>query len=258
MLQGHSRPEKSQKLHIFASMEKGTKPVKIIVAIDGYASCGKSTLAKALAKKLHYGYVDSGAMYRAVTLYCLDNGIDVNDASAVTQIMPEIHIRFKSIAGRNHTFLNEVDVEDSIREMRINEAVSPVSTIPAVRREMVRLQQKAGSHKGIVMDGRDIGTVVFPHAELKLFITADMEVRTQRRLDELQAKGYADLSAEEVSANLAKRDLIDSTREDSPLRMDDDAIEIDNSYLTPQEQLDVALELALQCIAEANAGVAEM
>lgn len=225
-------------------------PAKITIAVDGYAACGKSTLAKALAKALDYGYVDSGAMYRAVTLYFLDNNIDLEDKEAVAQALENIKIHFGMVEGMNQTFLNDKNVEQQIRSMRVSEMVSPVATISAVRRKMVALQQKLGAEGGIAMDGRDIGTVVFKDAELKLFLTASIEERTRRRLSEWASKGITNISAEQVQENLLSRDHIDSTREDSPLRQAEDAIEIDNSLLTPEEQLDYAIQLAREAIKE--------
>ena len=215
---------------------------RIIIAIDGFSSCGKSTLAKALAKSLHYGYVDTGAMYRAVTLYFLDNNVDINDPNEVKEALSKIEIHFERKPTGNHIFLNGVDVEHEIRTMRVAEMVSPVATISVVRRAMVALQQQMGKRKGIVMDGRDIGTVVFPEAELKIFLTADTDIRTQRRYDELKSKGQ-EIPFDEVKRNLTERDLIDSNRADSPLRQADDAILIDNSNLTPNEQLQKVLEM---------------
>lgn len=215
---------------------------RIIIAIDGYSSCGKSTLAKALAKSLHYAYVDTGAMYRAVTLYFLNNNVDINNREAVKDALQHIEIHFERTKTGNHTFLNDVDVENEIRTMRISEMVSPVSTISEVRRFLVAQQQKMGKRKGIVMDGRDIGTVVFPNAELKIFLTADTNIRTQRRFDELASKGQP-TDFEAVKRNLLERDMIDSNRADSPLRQADDAILIDNSDLTPSEQLEKVLNM---------------
>lgn len=220
---------------------------KIIVAIDGHSSCGKSTLAKGLAKGLHYAYLDTGAMYRAVTLYFLDNGLDYNDPAAVEKALGEINIHFERIQGQNHTFLNDRDVERDIRELRVSEHVSPVSTIPVVRRAMVRQQQAMGHRRGIVADGRDIGTVVFPDAELKIFLTADIDVRTSRRHLELAAKGI-DADWNEVQRNLTERDRIDSSRADSPLRQADDAVVIDNTLLSEEQQLAKALALAQERI----------
>lgn len=220
---------------------------KIIIAIDGYSSCGKSTLAKALASRLHYAYVDSGAMYRAVTLYFLRNSIDLEDNHQVLQALDNIHIHFERHPSGNRTFLNGEDVEEQIRVMEVSEWVSPVAAISAVRRAMVVQQQAMGKRKGIVMDGRDIGTVVFPQAELKLFITAETEERVRRRYLELTAKGIA-ISMDAVRNNLIERDHIDSTRADSPLRQAEDAIVIDNTHLTPEAQLEKAQALALPLI----------
>ena len=214
----------------------------IIVAIDGYSSCGKSTLAKGLANALDYIYIDSGAMYRAVTLYFLRHQVDWTQAEQVTEALNSIKITFDRSDGKPHTLLNGEHVEREIRQMEISQHVSPVSAIPAVRRSLVQQQQQLGEGKGIVMDGRDIGTVVFPAAELKVFLTADGEERARRRFAELQAKGYPS-SMEEVQQNLQHRDHIDSTREDSPLRQAADAVVIDNTNLTEDEQLQMVLAL---------------
>lgn len=216
---------------------------KIIVAIDGLSSCGKSTLAKGMAKALHYAYLDSGAMYRAVTLHFLQNSVDYNDPKAVEEALQSIEIHFERVEGQNRTFLNGHDVERDIREMLINEHVSPVSAISAVRRAMVRQQQAMGKRRGIVADGRDIGTVVFPDAELKIFLIADSDVRTSRRHLELAAKGI-DAEWDEIRKNLLERDRIDSSRADSPLRKAEDAIIIDNTLLSEDQQLEQALKLA--------------
>lgn len=220
---------------------------RIIIAIDGHSACGKSTLAKGLAKSLHYAYLDSGAMYRAVTLYFIDNQIDYNDATAVEEALKHIEIHFERIDGQNRTFLNGRDVERDIREMRVSEHVSPVSAISAVRRAMVRQQQAMGRRRGIVADGRDIGTVVFPDAELKIFLVADLDVRTSRRHLELAAKGI-DADWNEIQRNLLERDRIDSSRADSPLRQADDAVVIDNTLLSEEEQLEKALALVMERI----------
>ncbi|MCS6929526.1 MAG: (d)CMP kinase [Saprospiraceae bacterium] len=216
--------------------------MKLIVAIDGYASCGKSTLAKALAKALHYIYLDTGAMYRAVTLYFLENGINYEDSKAVEEALKNIKIYFKCVDGQTHVFLNGRDVEREIRELRVSEHVSQVAAIPAVRRTLVALQQAMGQRRGIVADGRDIGTVVFPDAEVKIFLTADLDVRTNRRYLELTAKGI-DAPWEEIRRNLQARDYLDTTRTDSPLRVAPDAVVIDNTLLSPDEQLEEALRL---------------
>ncbi len=221
---------------------------KINIAIDGFSSCGKSTIAKALAKALGYIFIDTGAMYRAVTLYFLDHNIPLDDPKAIDQALRQIHIRFQRDArGQQLTILNGKDVEDQIRSMRVAQAVSQVAAIPAVRRAMVRQQQEMARHKGVVMDGRDIGTVVLPDAELKLFVNARPEVRAQRRYRELIDKGLS-VSPEEVAENLAQRDYIDSHRKDSPLRRAKDAILLDTSDLSPEEQIQKALKLAKKAL----------
>jgi cytidylate kinase len=230
----------------------------ITIAVDGFAACGKSTLAKSLAKALGYIYIDSGAMYRAVTLYFLNHNIEIEDANMVADALTKIKIDFKNIEGGNHTFLNGKDVENEIREMRVSNYVSPVSTISAVRRFLVACQKEMGTQKGIVMDGRDIGTVVFPDAELKLFMTASADVRTKRRLLELQSKGVQEFNYEAVQKNLLDRDHIDSTRADSPLRQAEDAIVIDNSELNAQEQLALALNFAEEIIAKKKERVEQL
>lgn len=220
----------------------------IIIAIDGHSSCGKSTLAKALAQRLGYVYVDTGAMYRAVTLYCLQHQVALDNPAAVAEALAHIHIDLRVVGGENRTFLNGADVEEAIRSMEISRLVSHVSALPAVRRAMVQQQQAIGARKGVVMDGRDIGTVVFPAAELKLFLTASPEVRSRRRYEELLAKGGS-ASLAEVHNNLAERDHIDSTRADSPLRRAADAVEIDNTLLSREEQLEKAYALVLSVMA---------
>ena len=223
---------------------------KITIAVDGFAACGKSTLAKGLAKELGYVYVDSGAMYRAVTLYVIDHNIDINKAEEIQNALNNIQIGFKNINGNNHTFLNGKDVEKEIREMSVSNLVSPVSAISSVRRFLVHRQKEMGKQKGIVMDGRDIGTVVFPDAELKMFMTASIVVRTERRVLELREKGITDLNYREIENNLLERDRIDSTRLDSPLTKAEDAIEIDNSNLSVEDQLELALELVEQVVSK--------
>ena len=213
---------------------------KITIAIDGYSSCGKSTMAKDLAREVGYIYIDSGAMYRAVTLYCLENQLftaEGIDTARLEADMPSIQISFQlnPETGRPMTYLNGVNVEDRIRTMEVSNRVSPVAALPFVREALVKLQQDMGKEKGIVMDGRDIGTTVFPEAELKIFVTASAEVRAQRRYDELKAKGQ-EASFEEILANVKERDYIDQNREVSPLRKADDAILLDNSHLTIEEQ----------------------
>ena len=212
---------------------------RIIVAIDGYSSCGKSTMAKDLARRVGYVYVDTGAMYRAVSLYALRHGIitaDSIDEQRLQQVIGNIEIGFRPNAdGKQETYLNGENVEQAIRTLEVANGASRVSTIGFVRRELVRQQQRMGAQKGIVMDGRDIGTVVFPDAELKLFLTASPEVRAQRRYDEMCAKGEAADYAQ-VLANVKERDYRDTHRAESPLRQAPDAILIDNSHLTPAEQ----------------------
>jgi cytidylate kinase len=218
---------------------------RIIIAIDGFSSCGKSTIAKDLASKIGYRYVDTGAMYRAVTLFFLHNQIEFHHLDLVIESLKDITINFRidEATQSQITMMNGEDIENEIRlNPRVASAVSDVSAISEVRRFLVKQQQAMGSEKGIVMDGRDIGTIVFPNAELKLFITADPNIRAQRRLDELKAKGQ-NTTFDEVLANLAKRDFIDSNREDSPLRKADDAIEIDNSFIDKKEQLNLIIKL---------------
>ena len=222
---------------------------KIIIAVDGFSSCGKSTLARALAAKLGYLYIDTGAMYRAVALYFLRNDVpyqvDERDDQAVADAIAHVKIEFRDTPNGKATFLNGENVEDEIRQMFVANHVSKVSTISAVRRFLVKQQQALGVDKGVVMDGRDIGTVVFPEAELKLFMTADPKIRAERRLLELRDKGM-DMTFDEVIHNLTERDRIDSTRADSPLRQADDALVIDNSNLSPEEQLDLAYSYTMQ------------
>ena len=213
---------------------------KITIAIDGYSSCGKSTMAKDLAREVGYIYIDSGAMYRAVTLYCLENQLftaEGIDTAKLEAAMPNIQISFQlnPDTQRPMTYLNGVNVEDRIRTMEVSSHVSPVAALPFVREALVKLQQEMGKAKGIVMDGRDIGTVVFPDAELKIFVVASAEIRAQRRYDELKAKGQG-ASYEEILANVKERDYIDQNRAVSPLRQAEDAILLDNSNLTIEEQ----------------------
>lgn len=222
---------------------------QIIIAIDGFASCGKSTLAKQLAAKLQYIYIDSGAMYRAVMLYFLENSIDYNNISAVEKGLKEAKItfQFNPHTRTNEVCLNERNVEREIREMRVSQKVSELSKIKEVRQAMVRIQQQIGRDKGIVMDGRDIGTVVFPRAELKIFLTADFDERVRRRFDDLKARGIS-ATKEEIAQNLHERDLIDTTRQESPLKKADDAIEVNNTRLSPEEQLQLIYNMALERI----------
>ena len=213
---------------------------KIIIAVDGFSSSGKSTMARRLAAAVGYRYIDSGAMYRAVTLYALDNGmIDPEgrpDTAAIIAALPEIHIDFAVQPGDSqHTMLNGTDVETEIRRLRVSNAVSPVAAIPEVRHALVAMQKQMGESRGIVMDGRDIGTVVFPDAELKIFVDASAETRARRRFKEL-VEGGSQVSYEDVLANVVHRDHIDTTRAESPLRRADDAIALDNSDMTLDEQ----------------------
>lgn len=213
---------------------------KITIAIDGYSSCGKSTMAKDLAREIGYIYIDSGAMYRAVTLFSLRNGFFTAqgiNTEALKAALPNIHISFQlnPETQRPMTFLNGENVEEAIRTMEVSSHVSPIATLGFVREALVKQQQEMGNAKGIVMDGRDIGTVVFPNAELKIFVTASAEIRAQRRYDELKAKGQK-ASYKEILANVQERDYIDQHREVSPLRQADDAILLDNSHLSIAEQ----------------------
>ena len=220
---------------------------KIIIAIDGFSSTGKSTLAKQLAKHLSYVYADTGAMYRAVAFFAMQKGfIGINffNKEALIANLPDIklHFEFNSELGFAEMYLNDVNIEKEIRTLEVSNFVSLVAEISEVRTKLVEQQQEMGNEKGIVMDGRDIGTVVFPKAELKIFMTASAETRAKRRFDEMKSKGQ-EVSFEEVLKNVEQRDYIDTHREDSPLRQADDAIEIDNSYLTKDEQFNAVLEM---------------
>jgi len=217
---------------------------KINIAIDGYSSCGKSTLAKEIAKELDYVFIDTGAMYRAVALFAIQNGL-VNGELNVSELisrLPDIQITFEfnPDRGASDVLLNGINVEVEIRQMQVSDNVSPVAAIKEVRKKLVELQQQMGNEKGVVMDGRDIGTVVFPNAELKLFMTANNEIRAQRRFDELQSKGES-LTLEQVKENLEKRDFIDTNRKDDPLRQANDARVLDNSNVSREEQLSLAM-----------------
>ena len=220
---------------------------KIIIAIDGYSSCGKSTLAKALSEKLGYAYVDTGAMYRAVTLYFLENDVNWAKKEAIETALQKIEIHFERIEGLNTTFLNGKNVEETIRLMYVSNHVSDVAALSEVRRKMVRLQQQMGNRKAVVMDGRDVGTVVFPSAELKIFLTAHPNIRIQRRYDELLSKGQI-IDIQEIRHNLSERDRIDTTRADSPLTKADDAIILDNSEINQEQQLKVVLDWVMPLI----------
>jgi cytidylate kinase len=219
----------------------------ITIAIDGYSSTGKSTLAKQLAKRLGYVYVDTGAMYRAVTFFAMEQGYiskDYFDKETLINSIAfiKLHFEFNVELGFAEMYLNDVNIEKEIRTLEVSNFVSKVAEVSEVRTKLVEQQQAMGKNKGIVMDGRDIGTVVFPNAELKIFMTASPETRAQRRFDELQAKGD-NVSYDEVLKNVQERDYIDTHRQDSPLIIADDAIEIDNSYLTREEQFNAVLEL---------------
>lgn len=229
---------------------------KIIIAIDGHSSCGKSTIAKALATQLGYVFIDSGAMYRAVTLFALRNKLIVGgevEREELIKSLPDIRIEFRynPVTLKSDTYLNDENVEEEIRQLTVSQHVSPVATIAEVRAAMVRLQKELGKNKGIVMDGRDIGTVVFPDAELKLFVTASAEIRAKRRFDELTAKGEQVLFAE-ILQNIQERDRIDSTRAASPLLRADDALILDNSAMTPGEQMEWVIEKVDERLDELN------
>ena len=228
---------------------------KITIAIDGFSSCGKSTMAKDLAKQLGYIYVDTGAMYRAVTLFAMQHGLFNADGSVKTQDLQQqmshinITFKFNKHTGRPDTYLNNELVESNIRTLEVSNHVSQIAAIPFVREAMVAQQQRLGKDKAVVMDGRDIGTVVFPEAELKVFVTASAEVRAQRRYDELKEKGMpADFN--DILKNVEERDYIDSHREVSPLRKAPDAIELDNSHMTIAEQSDWLMKLVKERIVE--------
>ncbi len=222
---------------------------KIIITLDGFSSCGKSTLARQLAKELNYVFIDSGAMYRAITLYFIRQHIDCNNTEQVKQALSEINLSFEynPRTGQSDMYLNDEDVELLIREMVVSERVSEVAALKEVREFGVAQQQLMGTKKGIVMDGRDIGTTVFPNAELKIFVTADPAVRVERRFKELYEKNPA-ITIEEVKRNLEMRDYVDSNREFSPLRQAEDAVVLDNSELTREEQLEIALKWAREKI----------
>lgn len=223
--------------------------MKIIIAIDGYSSCGKSTLARELAEQMHYAYIDTGAMYRAITLYFLRENVPFKDKDAVIEALKNINLHFEANpeTRKSEMFLNDENVAHYIRDMIVAEKVSEVAAIKEVRVFAVEQQQKMGNHKGLVMDGRDIGTVVFPDAELKIFMTADPEIRVKRRFQELYATN-PQITLDEVRHNLEMRDYIDSNREESPLRRAVDARVLDNSDMSREEQL----KLALQWVAEAR------
>jgi len=225
---------------------------QIIIAIDGLSSCGKSSMAKELARRLGYTYIDTGAMYRAVTLYAIRQGLfngDIVDADALERKMSLVNVSFgvNASTGRSETYLNGENVEAEIRGMEVSKHVSAVSSLPFVRSALVKLQRQIGEKKGLVMDGRDIGTVVFPNAELKIFVTATPEIRAKRRLDEMKAKGE-EASFDEILANVKSRDYQDTNRSVSPLRRASDALELDNSDMTIAEQNEWLLQHAMSVI----------
>lgn len=225
---------------------------RIVIAIDGYSACGKSTTAKEVARIFGYRYIDSGAMYRAVTLYFLEHHVALTNPKEVAAALAAIKITFQVNAkGVSETFLNGLNVEDRIRDMSVSSQVSPVSAVREVRVAMVEQQRKMGKHKGIVMDGRDIGSVVFPEAELKLFLTANMEIRAFRRQRELLERGEM-VDVDTILDNLRQRDQIDSTRKESPLVRAAGSIEIDTTYVTIDEQVDEVVRLALGHVTKAN------
>jgi CMP/dCMP kinase len=218
---------------------------KIVIAIDGYSACGKSTTAKEVAARLNYSYIDTGAMYRSVTVYFLQKYINLTDPRAIEKALSEILVEFKfnPRSSSNETYLNGLNIEEEIRKMYVSEKVSEVSAIPQVRHAMVAQQKKMGRKKGVVMDGRDIGTTVFPDAELKIFMQADFLIRAQRRQKELLEQNQL-VDLDDVMENLRKRDVIDTSREESPLRKADDAHIIDTTYITIEEQVEEILNLA--------------
>ena len=215
---------------------------RINIAIDGFSSCGKSTLAKDLANALGYMYIDSGAMYRAVTLYFINNNVDFTHGDQILQALSNIQLDIEHTSDGFRMLLDGNDVTDQIVSIKVSQSVSEVAAISAVRKKLVEIQQILGQQKGVVMDGRDIGTVVFPEAEVKIFVTADVDIRAQRRFDELVRRGMP-APIETVKSNLKHRDHIDSTREDSPLTQADDAILLDNSFMSREEQLFVAKKI---------------
>jgi cytidylate kinase len=224
----------------------------ISIAIDGFSSCGKSTLARGLAKKLNYKYLDTGAMYRAVTLYALNRDFFQHGVlldNKLIEALPELslHFEYNPETGKSDIFLNGRNVEKEIRSMEVAAKVSEVSAIRAVRQKMQEMQRMMGAARSVVMDGRDIGTVVIPDAELKIYLTADPQIRIQRRLQELRGQGR-DVSEEEVADNVKHRDYLDTNREEDPLRQAEDAVVLDNSHLTEEEQLDVAYSWAMERI----------
>jgi cytidylate kinase len=245
---------KEEIIYLWRTELEKMAPQKIIVAIDGHSSCGKSTIAKALAAYLEYLFIDSGAMYRAITLFALRNDMVNNGRIKQQELINslskiKIEFRYNPVLQKSETYMNGENVEEEIRQLPVSQNVSPVAAIPEVRKAMVILQQLMGKNKGIVMDGRDIGTIVFPDAELKIFVTAASDVRAKRRFDELSSKGES-VSYSEILMNVLERDRIDSTREASPLRKADDALVLDNSYMSREEQLEWVIEKVNEKLAE--------
>lgn len=224
---------------------------KIIIAIDGYSACGKSSTAKKVAKDLNYVYIDTGAMYRAVTLYFIDNYVDVTNPKSISNALDNIAIHFQHNPQtlQSDTYLNGLNVEEKIRDMKVSEKVSEISAIKAVRNALVKQQQKMAKSKAVVMDGRDIGTVVFPEADLKIFMNADFDVRAERRQKELFDKDNL-VDLEDVKENLRMRDRLDTTREESPLKRADDAIDVDTTQVTLEEQVEQIVQLAMGKMAQ--------
>ncbi|TAE45512.1 MAG: (d)CMP kinase [Cytophagia bacterium] len=226
---------------------------KIVIAIDGYSGCGKSSTAQKVAQVLGYIYIDSGAMYRAITLYCIENEINLENTAQIEEALNNIHINFEwnPEKQRNDIYLDDRNIEKEIRKMYVSDKVSEVSKIHEVRVAMVAQQQRLGQKKGVVMDGRDIGTMVFPDAELKIFMTSDIKIRAKRRQLELEEKGDK-IAIESIIENLQKRDLIDTTRTESPLRKAEDAFELDSSFITFEQQADYVIQLAKSKIKNDN------
>ena len=231
--------------------------IDIVIAIDGLSGCGKSTTAKELSKKLNYTYLDSGAMYRAVTLFFIKNNIDHSDSEEIQKALKNINIEFKQDkkSTANETFLNGANVEQEIRNMEVSQGVSKISAIGEVRKVLVEQQRKLGAKKGVVMDGRDIGTVVFPDAELKIFMTAELKERVRRRQKELLERGE-NITLDQISKNLEIRDRLDSSRKENPLLPAKDSIEVDTTYMTFEEQVDQILKLATAKISAVNKTIA--
>lgn len=222
---------------------------RINIAVDGYSSCGKGTLAKGLAASLKYTFIDTGAMYRAVTLYFIRTNISIQETPGLASTLQNVKLDFQyDDSGNQITLLNGENVENEIRQMQVSKMVSPVSKLPSVREFLTQIQKQLAEMKGVVMDGRDIGTVVLPDAELKIFMTASPEIRARRRFDELQRNGNSEITFEEVLQNINERDRIDSSRELSPLKPAEDAVVIDNSFLSKTEQLAQVLDLAVRKI----------